>query len=1606
MNNRLKSSLSVSRVSWLVLLSVIAGYFTTNLTYAQCTMTKTAEVVALDQPFFYNRLGAVNPAGMIFALRRDVVSLDGGTTLIPGNVGLRDGKRPRPIVLRLNAGECLAISFQNLLNPTVPPGVALIPGLPEFPRDEQPATRSASVHVMGMQLANGIASDGSNVGTNGSSLAPPDGTTTRTYTFYAEHEGTFLLYSTGATTGGEGDGGSLSAGLFGAVNVEPPGAEYYRSQVTADDLAFATKKDINGNPTQTPAGQPVLDYDAVYPAGHPQAGIPILKMTQGNAIVHTDINAIVTGPGRGGFGTFYRNTPINPNRNEPFREFTVIFHDEITAVQAFPEFQDPVLKFTLHSVRDGFAINYGTGGVGAEILANRKAVGPMSDCTECKYEEFFLTSWVVGDPAMVVDFPANNGLGVRATTALYPDDPSNVHHSYINEHVKFRNLHAGPKEHHIFHLHAHQWAHTPDSDNSAYLDSQAIGPGQGWTYEITYNGSGNRNKTVGDAIFHCHFYPHFAQGMWELWRVHDVFEDGTRKLPDAEIADGTPIPALVPIPTLAMAPMPGATVSIVNGQAVVTGSGNPGYPFFIAGVAGHRPPTPPLDILQDGGLPRHVITGGTAEQVQTRLDFSKRLLTANAIQVPEDGTPLEQAAMAFHHTRVHPSFTPEGSSANFITNGSPRGGQPGAPFADPCIDDAGNPVGVNRLYKAAAIQLDIKLNKAGWHFPQSRILTLWGDVAPTLNGTRPPEPFFFRANTNDCITFYHSNLVPNEYMQDDFQVRTPTDILGQHIHLVKFDVTSSDGSGNGWNYEDGTFSFQEVKERIDAINAGTWNGSASPNLACAPGGPLGTPCARTTIQRWYADNTLNLAGKDRTLRTVFTHDHFGPSTHQQAGLYASLVIEPQGSSWRNPETGVFYGTRDDGGPTSWRADILTANTADSYREFMFQFADFQLAYRADNTPVNPPARNEDPIFGQVIAPNCPGGVPRPCPEAISADDVGTGSANYRNEPLALRVRDPNTNAQAAGDAGDLSKAFLSNITRADPALNSQPAFYPPLTGGVQPGDPFTPLLRAYENDKVQIRVQVGATEEGHNTSIHGVKWLFEPSDPNSGYRNSEMIGISEHFEFLLPGVAAVKGGTNFADYRYQVGSSSGDLWDGEWGILRAYNGGNGLQPDLLALPSNPKGKAPTNNVNAGSFSGVCPKTAPARNFSIAAVTAQQALPGGSLVYNPRIVNGGPLNDPTAILYVRSGDLASTGKLKPGVPIEPLILRANAGDCINVTLTNKLPATLPEVPDGVLGLPMIVDNFNANQLAPSNQVGLHPQLLTFDVSSSDGANTGFNTVQTVGPGGIAKYKWYAGDIRVNADGSRTATPVEYGAVNLISSDPIKHPGKGAIGALIIEPQGSTILEDADDPTKDRKTRDTATIIAGGSSFRDFVLLYQNSVNLRYANGTAVPLVAQAEDPEDSGHNAFNYRTEPMWFRMGFAPDTPLTGPTGTRTFDFTDVLSNSQVGGDPVTPIFTASSGTPIRFRILHPGGSQRNNVFQVHGHIWEEEPFINSSTALGNNPFSEWFGSQMGIGPTSHFNFLLMNGAGGKYGTRGDYLYRDQPSLEFDKGLWGIFRVQ
>lgn len=1536
-----------------------------NVPKGTCARTLAADVVALDQLIVFNRLGAHLPSGMIFALKSDVVSKGTTSALLPGQVKLRGDKRPRPLVLRMNQGDCLAVTFTNLL-------------AGNRVNFEQPADREASMMVEGLSLVDGVASAGSHIGNNPSSLAKSG--ETRTYTWHAPKEGTFVIHSAGALVGSEGHAGQPGQGLFGLVHVEPAGSQWYRSQVGKDELALATT-------AKDAAGRPRINYEARYPTGHPKAGKYILNMLDNNAIVHTDLTAIIVPPTTMATTTVTSAAPTNNGivrkRSEPFREFSIAYHDEVALVQAFDALNGDT---SLSPLRDNMAINYGTGGIGAEILSTgpsfapyRNAVGPAANCNDCKGEEFFLSSWVLGDPSMVVRRqPAPAGMpwaAGAAIEALYPDDPSNVYHSYINDHVKFRVAHAGSREYHIHHLHAHQWLAESNEDNSAYLDSQSIGPGVAFSYDVSYNGSGNRNKTVGDSIFHCHFYPHFAQGMWSLWRSHDVFEDGTRTLPDAELASGTPTPALVPLPGLALAPLPTADV--------------PGYPYFIPGVPGHRAPHPPLDTVDDGGLPRHVVTGGTTVDGQ-RGAFDRIAGSMQAAAVPETGTTTEKAAMAYHSKRLYDSVTSDGRPAQFVLNGAPPA--PGAPLADPCVDDDGKPIGTARLLKIAVHQLDIKFNKVGWHYGQSRMESLWADVADFQTGKRAPEPLFMRARSGDCVTVHHTNLLPGVWQGDDFQMFTPTDIVGQHIHLVKFDVTSSDGSANGFNYEDGTFAPDEVIERIHAINSagGIADNTGLKTLTPRAHPYFGVLGAQTTVQRWYADPLLNSAGQDRTLRTVFTHDHYGPSTHQQAGIYAGLVVEPAGSTWRDPETGVMMGDRFDGGPTSFRADILTVNPAESFREFLMSVTDDHLAYTADGQPIFPPGMIE------VGLPNI---VKRPTittPQPATIDDVGTMTVSYRNEPAALRVRDPKTNTQATGTAGDLSHVFRSDVTRADAALNVQPTWYPPLSKDQRPGDPYTPLLRAYEGDKVKFGFIVGSHEEMHALQLHGLRWRQDAAVAKSPWLAAQSAGISEHFEMEagnLPG-QTIKGSST--DYLYTLGGSEAELWNGTWGLLRSYRG---ARTDLLPLPSSALAGANlepnADAVKKMATNSRCPATAPVRKYDVSAVRAVDAI-GTGLVYNTLST----LVDPFGLLYVQTADLDTKGKLKAGVPVEPLVLRANAGDCIQVTLRNKFKAAPNDSPGWTM-LPPIVDAFGANHVVPSAEVGLHPQLVTYDVGKSSGINIGWNPVSTVKANSSIAYEWYAGTESVDSLGNVTYTPVEFGACNLQPSDLLQQQHKGLFGALVIEPVGATWVTDA-------TSRAQANVTVGSTTFREIVAMVQDNLNLTNAAG---PLPPQHGDVEDnvSGVKAINYKSDPLPQRLGYNPfNACVDSVTGVECTPATCVcahlVSNNisfahafaattkAIGAS----IFTAKAGQPLRVRVLQAGGHHRSHQIELGNHLFRRQPA---------NPNSSWMATVNPFGPGVVANLIPYGGAGGAFAQPGDYFLRDRIGGEVEAGLWSILRV-
>lgn len=1231
-----------------------------------------ARVAAIDQAWVWNRYGAVQPHGMMFALTRDLWVADSsapdgirapypGETLSSGKVALRPGKRPRPLVLRVNKGDCLEIVFTNLLDKNrrnqfvaTKPEHAVCPPQPDgVPVGEggcgdQPADRMAGLHVTGLAPDASITAMAQHVGGNPSSLVAPDQTIT--YRLIAEEEGTFFAYSPAATIGSDGNGGAIHAGLFAAVTVEPKGSVWYRSQTSQAVMAKATTG-------TSPAGHPLFaDYSP-------------FAMLKGRELVHSDLTAIIDVSKAEIAKDFLcldssgKPFPVCGDRTKPYREFTVIFHDESGAVQAFKEFDAPddapvaerALARSLHSGRDGFAINYGTAGIGAEVLSNRKKVGPVKACVDCQMEEYFLSSWAVGDPAMVVDKPANmqvRGMPFEnqpAEMAYFPDDPSNVYHSYLNDRVVIRNLHAGPKEHHVFHLHAHQWLQVQANPRSPYLDSQTIGPGGGYTYEIAYGGSGNRNRTAGDSIFHCHFYPHFAQGMWALWRVHDVFEPGTkldsdgrvalnaRALPDGEMERGSPIPALVPLPGAVMAPVPGP-VTIVSGQinaSSIDPARYPGYPFHVPALAGGRPPAPPLDIAHDtagnpidGGLKRHIIVAGTTTPTNFPASFPpsmvKDYVTLQPKYLPEAGTALEKSAMQFH-AQNHASFRSDGSAATFLTNALPPA--EGAPFAEPCS----NANATTRRFQIGAFQYDMIINKKGWHTPQARILAFRDDILPTLSGERLPQPLFMRVNSGNCVVVEHTNVVPKKMKRDAFQLEVPTDIIGQHIHLVKFDVQASDGGANGFNYEDGTPAAEEVVARIKAIRAANGcsgsptRGSGDTRVA-TPECPIAEPHpwfpgqsawigGQATIQRWYADTqeASDLAtGQtfDKTLETVFTHDHFGASNHQQVGLYAGLIVEPSRTRWfddlgRGSLTEL--GVRRDGGPTSWKALVVGDRKQDNFREFALEFQDFHIAFSKDDrferqndgslvqvNGLNHPYQVADADPGDYTGSSlprlvkhewmpgdaCPAGTIPCAPELLSADDIGQMSINYRSEPLPPRLWDSSLAASATGVRGDLAHAFRS-IARVDSDLN-QPIPSYPLVGGVSrpswplpsPGmlthDPFTPLLEVAEREPFRIRLLAGAHEHEHSFTINGLTWRASPHEPNSGYRSFIGTALSEHFEFNgvldIPSSLTPRTGRppkfSQLDHLYRIGASIEDVWYGNWGLIRTYR--EEARPSYLA----------------------------------------------------------------------------------------------------------------------------------------------------------------------------------------------------------------------------------------------------------------------------------------------------------------------------------------------------------------------------------------------------------------------------------------------------------
>jgi len=249
-------------------------------------------------------------------------------------------------------------------------------------------------------------------------------------------------------------------------------------------------------------------------------------------------------------------------------------------------------------------------------------------------------------------------------------------------------------------------------------------------------------------------------------------------------------------------------------------------------------------------------------------------------------------------------------------------------------------------------------------------------------------------------------------------------------------------------------------------------------------------------------------------------------------------------------------------------------------------------------------------------------------------------------------------------------------------------------------------------------------------------------------------------------------------------------------------------------------------------------------------------------------------------------------------------------------------------------------------------------------------------------------------------SRRDLPVEFGAINLMPSDPIEGASKGLIAAMVIEPQGSVWAPDGELGTDGKLTRAAVTISEPSNRPGDCT---------QGETGTTCQTNSECDKPAEkgvcvggkdngnlcSGDNQCRRGTcqgaEPFvpgycelpaptkLFRdfvvvhqdnvnmlFGGAPlptvsheeepeDSGMKGlnyrtdpiwhrlkgiPTAdaatTRAWDYTNAFA-----GEPQTPVYTASPGEKIRLRVLKPGGHNRNHVVTLHGFLWPRYPFSN-----------------------------------------------------------------
>jgi len=378
----------------------------------------------------------------------------------------------------------------------------------------------------------------------------------------------------------------------------------------------------------------------------------------------------------------------------------------------------------------------------------------------------------------------------------------------------------------------------------------------------------------------------------------------------------------------------------------------------------------------------------------------------------------------------------------------------------------------------------------------------------------------------------------------------------------------------------------------------------------------------------------------------------------------------------------------------------------------------------------------------------------------------------------------------------------------------------------------------------------------------------------------------------------------------------------------------------------------------------CPSTAPQKSFDVQSLDVK--IP----------INRYGDNDPNGHMYALSSavgairDEEQTQQVSIGLrddPIQPLVVRANLGDCVTFTYQN-----------------------NAN-----GSFGMHIDGLAFGTGSSGDA-VGQNPSSAPATGGTATYVFYI-PTDPTLEGSHYIHP---GPGNREAVD------HGLFGALAVEPAGSTYRN----PSTGNEQRSgwEADILPGNGlkAFREGVQLLHEIGNDNEAisdkNGALIDIQDKTTGSYRPGSFAINYRSEPFKNRL---INHPTEKSHGYASYTF----------GDPATPMPRGYVGDPTKFRIMHAGG-EKFHVYHLHGggDRWRVNPhadptFDYADTGLLKDPPTVESPSQridsQSMGPGESYDLEIEGGAGGVQHSVGDFLYHCHVAKHYVSGMWSVWRV-